>query len=64
MVSFTIGSRGKLPGKTREKRRRNNSNNNNNDVLVLYRDALGIHMKAFRIDCMLLLIQKTVMVDI
>jgi hypothetical protein len=29
-VGFTIGSRGKVPGKTCEKRRRNNNNNNNN----------------------------------
>jgi hypothetical protein len=27
---FTIGSRGKVPGKTCEMRRRNNNNNNNN----------------------------------
>jgi hypothetical protein len=31
VVSFTIGSRGKLPGKTCEKRRRRNNNNNNNN---------------------------------
>jgi hypothetical protein len=29
VVGFTIGSRGKLPGKTCEKRRRGNNNNNN-----------------------------------
>jgi hypothetical protein len=28
-VGFTIGSRGKVPGKTCEKRRRRNNNNNN-----------------------------------
>jgi hypothetical protein len=35
-VGFTTGSRGKVPGKTCEKRRRgnnNNNNNNNNNVL-------------------------------
>jgi hypothetical protein len=31
VVGFTIGSRGKVPGKTCEKRRRNNNNNNNNN---------------------------------
>jgi hypothetical protein len=30
-VGFTIGSRGKVPGKTCEKRRGNNNNNNNNN---------------------------------
>jgi hypothetical protein len=30
---FTIGSRGKVPGKTCEKRIRNNNNNNNNNVV-------------------------------
>jgi hypothetical protein len=29
-VGFTTGSRGKVPGKTCEKRIRNNNNNNNN----------------------------------
>jgi hypothetical protein len=29
-VGFTIGSRGKVPGKTCEKRRKINNNNNNN----------------------------------
>jgi hypothetical protein len=29
VVGFTIGSRGKVPGKTCEKRRINNNNNNN-----------------------------------
>jgi hypothetical protein len=31
-VGFTTGSRGKVPGKTYEKRRRNNNNNNNINV--------------------------------
>jgi hypothetical protein len=30
VVEFTTGSRGKVPGKTCEKRRNNNNNNNNN----------------------------------
>jgi hypothetical protein len=30
VVGFTIGSRGKVPGKTCEKIRNNNNNNNNN----------------------------------
>jgi hypothetical protein len=30
VVGFTIGSKGKVPGKSREKRRRRNNNNNNN----------------------------------
>jgi hypothetical protein len=30
-VGFTIGSRGKVAGKTCEKRRRRNSNSNNNN---------------------------------
>jgi hypothetical protein len=30
-VGFTTGSRGKVPGKTCEKRRGNNNNNNNSD---------------------------------
>jgi hypothetical protein len=29
VVEFTTGSRGKVPGKTREKRRNNNNDNNN-----------------------------------
>jgi hypothetical protein len=33
-VGFTIGSRGKVPGKTCGKRRRNNNNNNNNKLSV------------------------------
>jgi hypothetical protein len=32
VVGFTIGSRGKVPGKTCEKRRINNNNNNNNNA--------------------------------
>jgi hypothetical protein len=32
-VGFTTGSRGKVPGKTCEKRRNNNNNNNNNNEL-------------------------------
>jgi hypothetical protein len=35
-VGFTTGSRGKVPGKTCEKRTRNNNNNNNNAAVVLY----------------------------
>jgi hypothetical protein len=31
VVGFTTGSRGKVPGKTREKRRRRKSNNVNNN---------------------------------
>jgi hypothetical protein len=31
VVGFTIGSRGKVPGKTCEKRGRNNNNKNNNN---------------------------------
>jgi hypothetical protein len=31
VVGFTIGSRGKVPGKICEKRIRNNNNNNNNN---------------------------------
>jgi hypothetical protein len=31
VVGFTIGSRGKVPGKTSEKRIRNNNNNKNNN---------------------------------
>jgi hypothetical protein len=31
VVGFTTGSRGKVPGKTCEKRIRNNNNNNNNN---------------------------------
>jgi hypothetical protein len=31
VVGFTIVSRGKVPGKTRENRIRNNNNNNNNN---------------------------------
>jgi hypothetical protein len=31
VVGFTIGSRGKVLGKTYEKRIRNNNNNNNNN---------------------------------
>jgi hypothetical protein len=34
VVGFTIGSRGKVPGKTCEKRRGNNNNNNNKDSKV------------------------------
>jgi hypothetical protein len=34
MVGFTIGSRGKVPGKTCEKRIINNNNNNNNGLNV------------------------------
>jgi hypothetical protein len=34
VVGFTIGSRGKVPGKTCEKRIRNNNNNNNNEKLM------------------------------
>jgi hypothetical protein len=34
VVGFTIGSRGKVPGKTCEKRKiRNNNNDHNNQVL-------------------------------
>jgi hypothetical protein len=33
VVGFTTGSRGKVPGKTCEKRTRNNNNNNNNSRL-------------------------------
>jgi hypothetical protein len=36
VVGFTIGSRGKVPGKTCEKRRNNNNNNNNNMLLLCY----------------------------
>jgi hypothetical protein len=39
-VGFTIGSRGKVPGKTCEKRRINNNNNNNNNNNVLLYVAL------------------------
>jgi hypothetical protein len=39
MVGFTIGSRGKVPGKTCEKRRRNNNNNNNNVHAKYYSPA-------------------------
>jgi hypothetical protein len=31
VVGFTTGSRGKVPGKTCEKRRNNNNDNNNNN---------------------------------
>jgi hypothetical protein len=31
-MRFTTGSRGKVPGKTCEKRRNNNNNNNNNNI--------------------------------
>jgi hypothetical protein len=39
MVRFTIGSRGKVPGKTCEKRRGNNNNNNNNNNNILRDDV-------------------------
>jgi hypothetical protein len=34
-VRFSIGSRGKVPGKTCEKKRRRNNNNNNINVTML-----------------------------
>jgi hypothetical protein len=37
VVGFTTGSRGKVPGKTCEKRIRNNKNNNNKDKAIKYK---------------------------
>jgi hypothetical protein len=37
VVGFTTGSRGKVPGKTCEKRIKNNNNNNNNNIVNLFK---------------------------
>jgi hypothetical protein len=42
-VRFTTGSRGKVPGKTCEKRKRNKNNNNNN--ALLFRIITALHSK-------------------
>jgi hypothetical protein len=34
VLGFTTGSRGKVPGKTCEKRRINNNKNNNNNIYI------------------------------
>jgi hypothetical protein len=40
-VGFTIGSRGKVPGKTCEKRIRNNNNNNTLQAVKMNCTSLG-----------------------
>jgi hypothetical protein len=47
VVGFTTGSRGKVPGKTCEKRiRNNNNNNNNNNILGLMTEV--VRQKMYR----------------
>jgi hypothetical protein len=44
VVEFTIGSRGKVPGKTWEKRRRNNNNNNNNNNGMVILNFINVQL--------------------